>query len=94
MMVQASFRAGRFFDCIRDLEGRPAKYEQAAEQRLALHRRLPGKPAILRRLVAVFEQLRVRGKKVVVFLRAYTKAVPNDPWAIEKSEHYRAMGVT
>ncbi|SEE86425.1 Transposase [Rhizobiales bacterium GAS191] len=37
-----------------------AKYEDAAEQLLALNRRMPGRPAILRRLVAVFEQLERR----------------------------------
>ena len=43
-----------------------AKYEQAAEHLLALHRRLPGKPADLRRLVAVFEQMRDTGKAAVL----------------------------
>lgn len=150
MMVQASYREGRYFDCIRDIKARPevvnsptsvgaelcrlalavylevrqvdqarrfvesclvqtpdapdlllkqasifaldAKYEQAAEQLLALHRRLPGKPAILRRLVAVFEQMRDTGK-AAAFLRAYQKAVPDDPWAVSKAEHFRALGV-
>jgi eukaryotic-like serine/threonine-protein kinase len=150
MMVQASYREGRFFDCIRDIEVRPevvdaptpvgaelrrlalaaylevrqvdqaralvgrclaetpeapdlllkqasifaldAKYEQAAEQLLALHRRLPGKPAILRRLVAVFEQMRDTGK-AAAFLRAYQKAVPDDPWGASKAEHFRGLGL-
>lgn len=150
MMVQASYREGRFFDCIRDIEARPdvvnsptpagselrrlalvaylevrlvdpartfverclaetpdapdlllkqasilaldAKYEQAAQQLLALHRRLPGKPAILRRLVAVFEQMRDTGK-AAAFLRAYQKAVPDDPWGAAKAEHFRALGL-
>jgi hypothetical protein len=150
MMVQASYREGRFFDCIRDIEARPdvvdsptpagaelrrlalaaylevrqvdqartfvgrclaetpeapdlllkqasilaldAKYEQAAEQLLTLHRRLPGKPAILRRLVAVFEQMRDTGK-AAAFLRAYQKAVPDDPWGTSKAEHFRALGL-
>ncbi len=150
MMVQASYREGRFFDCIRDIEARPdvvdsptpagaelrrlalaaylevrqvdhartfvarclaetpespdlllkqasilaldAKYEQAAEHLLALHRRLPGKPAILRRLVAVFEQMRDTGK-AAAFLRAYQKAVPDDPWGASKAEHFRALGL-
>lgn len=150
MMVQASYREGRFFDCIRDIEVRPdvvnspmpagaelrrlalaaylevrqvdqartfvgrclaetpdapdlllkqasilaldAKYEEAAEQLLALHRRLPGKPAILRRLVAVFEQMRDTGK-AAAFLRAYEKAVPDDPWGASKAEHFRALGL-
>ncbi len=150
MMVQASYREGRYFDCIRDIEARPdvvrsptpvgaelcrlalaaylevrqvdharrfverclvdtpdapdlllkqasifaldAKYEKAAEQLLALHLRLPGKPAILRRLVAVYEQMRDTGK-AAAFLRAYQKAVPDDPWAKSKAEHFRALGV-
>jgi serine/threonine-protein kinase len=150
MMVQASYREGRFFDCIRDVEARPdvvgsptpagselrrlalaaylevrhvdqartfverclaetpeapdlvlkqasilaldAKYEQAAEHLLALHRRLPGKPAILRRLVAVFEQMRDIGK-AAAFLRAYQKAVPDDPWGTAKAEYFRTLGL-
>jgi len=150
MMVQASFREGRFFDCVRDIEARPdvvnsptsvgpelwrlalaaylevrqvdqarifvgrclaetpdapdlllkqasilaldAEYERAAEQLLALHRRLPGKPAILKRLVAVFEQMRDTGK-AAAFLRAYQKAVPDDPWGTSKAEHFRALGL-
>jgi eukaryotic-like serine/threonine-protein kinase len=150
LMVQASYREGRYFDCIRDLEARPdivnvptptgaelrrlavtayldvrqidrarvyvtrclaetpdapdlllkhasilaldAKYEDAADQLLALNRRMPGRPAILRRLVAVFEQLRDTGK-ASAFLRAYQKAVPDDPWAASKAEHFRALGL-
>jgi len=150
LMVQASYREGRYFDCIRDLEARPdvvdaqsptgaelrrlalsaylevrqvdrartfvarclaetpdapdlllkhasilaldARYEDAAEQLMALHRRLPGKPAILRRLVAVFEQTRDTGK-AAAFLRAYQKAVPDDPWAASKAEYFRALGL-
>jgi eukaryotic-like serine/threonine-protein kinase len=69
-----------------------AKYEDAAEQLLALNRRMPGRPAILRRLVAVFEQLRDTGK-ASAFLRAYQKAVPDDPWAASKAEHFRALGL-
>lgn len=150
LMVQASYREGRYFDCIRDLEARPdivnaptptgvelrrlalsaylevrhvdrarafveqclaetpdapdlllkhasilaldAKYEDAAEQLMALNRRLPGKPAILRRLVAVFEQMRDTGK-AAAFLRAYQKAMPDDPWASSKAEQFRALGL-
>lgn len=150
MMVQSSYREGRFFDCIRDLESRSdvvelpsligaelrrlalsaylevrqvdqaglfvarclaetpdapdillkhasilaldAKYEAAAEQLMALHRKLPGKPAILRRLVAVFEQMRDTGK-AAAFLRAYQKAAPDDPWAASKEAQFRALGL-
>jgi serine/threonine-protein kinase len=59
---------------------------------MALNRRLPGKPAILRRLVAVFEQMRDTGK-AAAFLRAYQKAVPDDPWASSKAEQFRALGL-
>ena len=150
LMVQASYREGRYFDCIRDLEARAdvvhaptgagtelrrlalsaylevrqvdrarefvakcladtpdapdlllkhasilaldARYEAAAEQLMALHRRLPNKPAILRRLVAVFEQMRDTGK-AAAFLRAYQKAAPDDPWASTKAEQFRALGL-
>src|SRR3984893_7668020 len=150
MMVQASYREGRFFDCIRDIEARPgmvssetptgaelrrlaltayldisridqarvfvercladtpdspdlllkwasilaldAKYEQAAEQLLALHRRLPGKPAILKRLVAIFEQMRDTGK-AAAFLRVYQKTAPDDLWGASKAERFRALGL-
>jgi len=150
LMVQASYREGRYFDCLRDIETRSdvvdaptptgaelrrlalsvylevrqvdrarvfvdrcladapdapdlllkhasilalnARYEDAAEQLMALNRQLPGRPAILRRLVAVFEQLRDTGK-AAAFLRAYQKAVPNDPWAIAKAEQFRALGL-
>ena len=150
LMVQASSREGRYFDCIRDLDSRTdvidaptpvgaelrrlalsaylevrqvdrartfvvkclaespaspdlllkyasilaldAKYEAAAEQLMALHRRLPGRPAILRRLIAVFEQMRDTGK-AAAFLRAYQRVVPDDPWAISKAEQFRALGL-
>lgn len=150
LMIQASYREGRFFDCIRDIEARPdvvnsptsigaelrrlalaayldisridqarvfverclaetpdspdlllkwasilaldAKYEQAAEQLLALHRRLPGKPAILKRLVAIFEQMRDIGK-AAAFLRVYQKTAPNDPWGVSKAARFRDLGL-
>ncbi len=59
---------------------------------LSLNRRMPGKPAILRRLVAVYEQMRDTGK-AVAFLRAYIKMVPSDPWAIGKLETFSALGM-
>ena len=69
-----------------------ARYEAAAEQLMALHRRLPNKPAILRRLVAVFEQMRDTGK-AAAFLRAYQKVAPQDPWAVTKAKQFRALGL-
>ena len=149
-MIKASYRDGRFFDCIRDIEGRPdlltttsllgveirrlalavylevrqvdpardlikqclldapdapdlllkhasilaldAEYSKAAEELLSLNRRMPGKPAILKRLVAVYEQMRDVGK-AVAFLRAYVKIIPNDPWATGKLETFTALGM-
>jgi serine/threonine-protein kinase len=149
-MIKAAYRDGRYFDCIRDLEGRPdlmslqslagaelrrlalmaylevrnvdvarrlvtecledtpgapdlllkhasilaldAKYEEAAEQLMKLNRQMPGKPAILRRLVAVYEQMRDTGK-AVAFLRAYSKLVPDDPWSQGKLETFTALGM-
>jgi serine/threonine-protein kinase len=38
--------------------GLMAKYEEARDVLLQLNRRLPGRPAVLRRLVTVFEQMR------------------------------------
>ena len=151
VMINSSYREGRYFDCIRDLEARPdvrdlptrvgselrrlalaaylevrnldqarvvvdrclaenpdapdlllkrasilaleAKYEEAAEELLQLHRRMPGRAAILRRLVTVFEQLRDTGK-AAAFLKTYTKAMPDDPWARERAQHYRAIGIS
>lgn len=150
MMVNASFRDGRFFDCIRDLESHSgiletptvvgmelrrlalnayletrqierageilerciaetpespdlllkkaallalnAQYGPASEALLGLNREFPGRPAILRRLILVFEQLRDAGK-AAAFLKAYQKVVPNDPWATAKEEQFRAMGL-
>lgn len=150
LLVQAPFLAGRFFDCIQEIESHSevvdaqsptgpelrrlalsaclevrqidrarefvlrclsdapddselilkyasilaldAKYQAAAEQLMALHRRLPNKPAILRRLVAVFEQMRDTGK-ASAFLRAYQKVVPDDPWATTKAAQLRALGL-
>jgi len=72
------------------------------------HHREPGRPSMLEqaiaqyaeelavldiaRLVAVFEQTRDIGK-AAPFLRAYRKAVPDDPWVAAKAEHFRALGL-
>ena len=40
----------------------------------------------------MFEQMRDTGK-AAAFLRAYQKAVPDDPWALSKAEHFRALGL-
>lgn len=151
LMIQASLREGRYFDCIRDIQSRPetmdsptaagaelrrlalaayletrqidqarefvtkclsdtpdapdmilkhasilaldAKYEEAAEQLMALHRRMPNRPAILRRLIAVYEQLRDTGK-AAAFLRAYRKLVPDDRWAEQKAQKFIELGLS
>lgn len=73
------------------LLGLQAKYSQAAKLLLSLNREYPNRPAILKRLVLVFEQLRDTGK-AVAFLRAYSKAVPNDLWATRKLDQFAALG--
>ena len=50
-----------------------------------------GRPAILRRLVIVFEQLRDVGK-AAAFLKAYARTVPHDAWANEKRDRFAALG--
>jgi hypothetical protein len=92
--LERSARFGRSSMCNKQASilALDAEYEQAAEQLMTLHRRLPGKPAILKRLVAVFEQMRDTGR-AAVFLRAYQRAVPDDPWGASKAEHFRALGL-
>ena len=68
-----------------------AQYEEARDILLRLNRDFPGRPAILRRLVIVFEQLRDVGK-AVAFLKAYARAVPHDAWASEKRDRFAALG--
>ena len=68
-----------------------ARYEEARDILLRLNRDFPGRPAVLRRLVIVFEQLRDIGK-AVAFLKAYARAVAHDAWATEKRERFAALG--
>lgn len=74
------------------LLGLQARYEEAASLLLSLNREYPSRPAILKRLVLVFEQLRDTGK-AIAFLRAYSKVVPDDVWAQRKLEQFAALGV-
>jgi serine/threonine-protein kinase len=69
--------------------GLSASYDEAIL--LRLNRDFPGRPAILRRLVVVFEQLRDLGK-ASAFLKAFMRAVPNDAWADEKKNRFAALG--
>jgi len=71
--------------------GLQASYVEASEILLRLNREFPGRPAILRRLVLVFEQVRDLGK-AAAFLRAYMKACPDDAWAADKREQFTAIG--
>jgi eukaryotic-like serine/threonine-protein kinase len=71
--------------------GLQAKYLEASEILLRLNREFPGRPAVLRRLVTVFEQLRDLGK-AVAFLKAYCKSNPNEAWANEKRDAFAALG--
>jgi len=68
-----------------------ADYEGARDILLRLNREFPGRPAVLRRLVVVFEQLRDIGK-ASAFLKAYQKAVPNDQWATKKVQDFVSLG--
>lgn len=67
--------------------GAQAKYQEAARLLIQLNRSHPKNPGILKRLTLVFEQLRDMGK-ARVFLQAYSKLVPDDPWALKKAELY------
>lgn len=69
-----------------------AHYEEAAKILLTLNKEHPGQPAIQKRLVLVYEQLRDIGK-AAAFLKAYIRQLPNDRWAIEKLEQFEAIGI-
>jgi len=71
--------------------GLQAKYHEASEILLRLNREFPGRAAILRRLVVVFEQLRDIGK-ASAFLKAYARDNPNDEWVAEKRTLFTALG--
>ena len=57
--------------------GLMAKYEQARDVLLQLNRRLPGRPAVLKRLVTVYEQLR-DGDSAEAFRRALRRSETAD----------------
>ncbi len=66
-------------------------HHEAAEILLRLNRDFPERPAIIRRLVVVFEQLRNTGK-ASAFLKAFGRDNPNDTWISEKRERFAALG--
>lgn len=71
--------------------GLSASYDDARDILLRLNRDFPGRPAILRRLVVVFEQLRDLGK-AAAFLKAFIRAAPDDAWANEKKNRFASLG--
>src|SRR5205085_1723012 len=71
--------------------GLQARYSEARDILLRLNCEFPGRPALLRRLVVVFEQLRDLGK-AVAFLKAYSRCNPNDDWVSEKGKQFAALG--
>jgi eukaryotic-like serine/threonine-protein kinase len=71
--------------------GLQAQYHEASEILVRLNRDFPARPAILRRLVVVFEQLRDLGK-ASAFLKAYCRDNAHDNWAREKREKFAALG--
>ena len=68
-----------------------ARFEEASTILLQLNRECPRTPAILKRLVLVFEQLRDPGR-ARAFLKGYMREVPADTWALEKLEQFSALG--
>src|SRR5262249_19570858 len=72
--------------------GLQARYQEACVLRLELNREYPGRLAVLKRLVLVYEQLRDMGK-AVAFLRAYLRAAPSDAWASRKQQEFAAIGL-
>jgi serine/threonine protein kinase len=71
--------------------GAQAKYHEAAEILIQLNRKRPHNPAVLKRLVLVFEQLRDISK-ARAFLKAYSRLVPDDAWVQKKQELYTHVG--
>jgi serine/threonine-protein kinase len=72
--------------------GLQAQYREASEILLRLNRDFPGRPAVLRRLVVVFEQLRDLGK-ASAFLKAYSRVNAEDAWVTEKREKFASLGI-
>ena len=71
--------------------GLQARYAEASEILLRLNRDFPQRPAVLRRLVVVYEQLRDFGK-AAAFLKAYQRVAEDDAWATEQREKFMALG--
>jgi len=69
-----------------------AEYQGAVDILLDLNRRLPQRPAILKRLVMAYEQLRDLGK-AQAFLKAFRKVAPDDVWGMSRQEVFLGLGV-
>lgn len=70
--------------------GSQAKYQEAADLLLSLNRDYPRNPAVLKRLILVFEQLRDTGK-MLAFLKAYLKIIPEDTWSQGKLRDFNTL---
>jgi serine/threonine-protein kinase len=75
------------------LLGLTAHYEEACAILVQLNRDHPRRPAVLKRLVLVYEQLRDVGK-AAAFLKAYVREVPDDLWARQKQQDFAALGLS
>jgi serine/threonine-protein kinase len=73
--------------------GLKADYKGAVDLLLVLNRQHPKKPAILRRLVLAYEQLR-QPERAMAFLKAYDKVSPGEHWAAEKIKQHVYLGST
>lgn len=72
--------------------GMQANYDEACEILLRLNRDFPDRPAILRRLVIVHEQLRDI-QRAAAFVKAYQRIAGEDRWSVETRERYRTIGI-
>lgn len=72
--------------------GMQANYEDSCEILLRLNRDFPSRPAILRRLVTVHEQLR-DVQRAAAFVKAYQRVAGEDAWSVATRERYLLIGI-
>ncbi len=72
--------------------GMQAEYDEACEILLRLNRDFPNRPAILRRLVTVHEQLR-DVQRAAAFVKAYQRVAGEDAWSVATRERYLLIGI-
>jgi eukaryotic-like serine/threonine-protein kinase len=77
--------------CEASLAGLQADYPRARTLLEALHRRQPGTPEVLLRLIQVCEQQRDYGA-AAGYLRAALRRLPEDPALNARRDRYRALG--